>query len=378
MRFEEIPGLPEVKKSLLKSVKEEKVVHAQIFAGKEGGANLALALAYISYLYCEQKTDSDSCGVCPTCQKNRKLIHPDVHFVYPILNTRDGKKIEPVSKAFINEWRNFLPSNPYPVYTDWVTFFSGDNKQAIIYREESREIIKDLSLVSFEGHFKTMVIWLPELMHLTAANAILKILEEPPPKTLFILVSNQPTQVISTILSRCITINVRPFFDKEIAQFLIEKGMDAEKAGQISHLADGSLNMAFKLEENLEDDNHIRFTTWMRNCFEFNVEEMVNGSETFAKSLRISQKSLFEYGLNMLRESLVVGFSNSVQLAIESEKAFIDNFSKIADWELIEEMSKELESAIVHLERNANARIIYLDLSLRFGSIFRKIKRVKN
>jgi DNA polymerase-3 subunit delta' len=116
----------------------------------------------------------------------------------------------------------------------------------------------------------------------------------------------------------------------------------------------------------------------MRNCFEFNVEEMVNGSETFAKSLRISQKSLFEYGLNMLRESLVVGFSNSVQLAIESEKAFIDNFSKIADWELIEEISKELESAIVHLERNANARIIYLDLSLRFGSIFRKIKRVKN
>ena len=378
MRFEEIPGLPEVKKSLLKSVKEEKVAHAQIFAGIEGGANLALARAYISYLYCEKRTDSDSCGECPSCQKNRKLVHPDVHFVYPILNTKDGKKIDPISKAYIKEWRSFLPPNPYPVYEDWVSFFGGENKKAIIYREESREIIKDLTLVSFEGNFKTMLIWLPELMHISAANGILKILEEPPPKTLFILVSNQASQVISTILSRCISINVRPFFDKEIAQFLVDIGMGAEKAGQISHLADGSLNMAFKLEENLEDDNHTRLIIWMRACFEFNVMEMVNGSDTFSKRSKISQKSLFEYGLNMLRESLVIGFSSSIQLAIESEKAFIRDFSKIIDWELIEEMSKELESAIVYLERNANARIVYLDLSLRFASLFKQIKTVKS
>lgn len=374
MRFADIPGLDEVKNSLKKSIDEEKVAHAQIFSGIEGGGNLAMARAYVGYLYCENRTAGDSCGECPACQKNDKLVHPDVHYVYPVLNSRDGKKVDPLSKVFAEDWRSFIPENPFPTLEEWSSFFGGENRQPIIYREESRAIISDLSLMSFEGSFKVMLIWLPELMHNAASNAILKILEEPPPRTLFLLVSNNSSQLLSTILSRCISITIRPFSDKEIESYLTEQGTSSEKAGQISHLADGSINFALRLRDNLEDDNHARFTEWMRACFEFNVEQMTALGDQFSRSSKISQRSLFDYGLNMLRETLVVEQASDVQLAVESEKVFVANFAKVVSLDLIEKMSRELESNIYYLSRNANAKILFLDLSLKFANLFRRNK----
>jgi len=375
MRFSEIPGLEEVKRSLIKSVKEGAIAHAQLFSGIEGGGNLALARAFVSYLFCSNRGE-DSCGECASCQKNEKLVHPDVHYVFPVINTKEGKSIDPISKNFINEWRPFLLENPYPVIQDWAAYFGGENKQAMIYRQESREIIKDLSLMSFEGHFKTMIIWLPELMHPSSANGILKILEEPPDKTLFLLVSNQPSQIISTITSRCVTINIRPFFDNEVRQVLESKGIEKNKSAQLAHLANGSLNKALKLDETLESDHQKMFTEWMRVCFEFNLEQMVNWTEDFGRGNKLLQKSLLEYGLNMLRETLVNPYDTSIQLAVESEKEFVGNFSKVIDWEMAESMSQEIEKGLYHIERNANAKILFLDLSLRFATLFRERKRV--
>jgi len=292
-----------------------------------------------------------------------------MHFVYPVSSTKNITGKDVISTNFLKEWRSFILSNPYGDVSQWAVAFGAENKQVNISKEESRQIIKRLSLKAFEGKYKIMIIWLPEYMNGASANAILKILEEPPERTLFLLVCNDDEQLLTTILSRTQIIKIRQFGDQEIIKLLIEQqGIDENKAKQIAHLANGDFNEAITLLEGSEEDNHDLFRSWMRLCFAYDFTNMVEMAESFQKSGKIAQRSLLQYGLSMMRESLLatVGASEMHRIQGEEEK-FIENFSKVMTFEKVEKLSKLLNDALYHLERNASAKITFMNLSLQIA-----------
>ncbi len=374
MKFADITGFEEEKQQLIHTIKSGKVAHAQLFLGPEGSPNLSLALAYITYLNCTSPSDTDSCGECASCRKNQKLIHPDVNFAFPVSSTSKITGKDVVSVSFLNEWRNFVIQDPYNNASGWNSYFGGETKQLNIPREESRHIVKNLSYKSFEGNYKIMLIWLPEYMNAAAANAILKILEEPPPNTVFILVSHDEKKLLSTILSRTRMIRIRPFKDEEIKQILIDHHfVEEEKAQQISHIADGNITEALRLVREVEDDSHIMFRDWMRLCFMGNFPELVSWSDKFRKMSKVEQQTLFHYGLSILREALITK-SNEMSLSrlMGEELEFIKKFIKVLDMDTIQKITQELNEAYYHIERNAHSKILFLDVSLRIVEIFKK------
>lgn len=372
MIFSDIPGLESVKKKLSRTIESGKIAHAQLFAGPQGSANLSLAIAYAALLNCTNRIDGEACGECASCQKIHKSIHPDLHFVFPVCSAKNKTGKDVISDSFIAEWREFINQNPYGGPSEWSQEFGGENKQLNISKEESRNIVKKLSLKSFEGEYKVMIIWLAEYMHPSAANAILKILEEPPEKTVFLLVTNDHEQIIGTILSRVQLLKIRPFNKEEISGYLVKKHeLNSERAIQIANMASGDLTQAINMIHEVEDDTHKLFQEWMRVCFSNNHPMMVEWAENFSKSTKINQKGLFQYGMSILRESLLVQNGvDSVNLT-DSENAFVINFSKALDLSKLEKIYQDLNTAYYHLERNGNAKIIFLDTSLQITSTFR-------
>jgi DNA polymerase III subunit delta' len=372
MLFSDVVGLDELKETLIHSVKNNHIAHAQLFLGPNGSANLALALAYCNYIMCENKQDNDACGVCPGCSKNRKFIHPDLHFVFPVSTTKKVTK-DPVSEMFLPDWRSFLSNNIYGDLGDWLKFFGAENKQGNISKEESRNIIRTLALKPFEAEYKVLLIWTPENLHPTAANALLKILEEPPGKTIFLLVAYDIERIIATILSRTQLVKVRHFTDKELANNLVEKfNFDQKRAEHLAYLAEGNLNEALKLDEEAEDNNESFFRDWMRVCYTKDYTKMVNVSEGFQGLSKEAQKILLQYGLSMLRECMLwqLDVKNLIKLEGD-EKDFVQNFSKVLNPSQIEKISNLLNTSFYHLERNANPKILFLDLSLSVSTILR-------
>ena len=373
MKFSEIPGLISTKEKLFRSIESGKVAHAQMFAGPEGSANLALALAYATLLNCTDRTGQNACGECPSCVKINKLIHPDLHFVFPVSSTKNKTGKEVISDSFITEWRGFLTQNPYASAFEWSQEFGGENKQLNISREESRNILKKLSLKSFEGKYKVMIIWLAEYMHPSAANALLKLLEEPPENTVFLLVTEDSEKIIGTILSRVQLLKIRPFNKEEISNYLVAQcQLDSEKASQIASICSGNLNQAIRLIDEVEDDTQTMFQEWMRICFSNNYIQMVDWAEGFSKSNKINQKGLFQYGLSILRDALLMqnGASNIVTLN-DKERDFVAKFSKTLNLNKLQKLYQFMNSAYYHLERNGNPKIIFLDTSLQITSTFR-------
>ena len=373
MLFSEIKGLDEVKEKLIESVRRNHVAHAQLFLGKEGSPNLPMALAYATYLNCTDRKASDACGVCASCIKMNKYIHPDFHFAFPVSSTKAVAAKDAHSTSFLKEWRKFLLENPYGAAADWSAFFGGENKQLNISREESRQIIRALSLKAFEGSYKIMLIWLPEFMHDSSANAILKILEEPQDQTLFLLVTNDSEKLLTTILSRTQIVQIRAFSGKELKTILMEEdGLDEKKAGQIAHLSEGNLNKARHLTSEVEDDSQLMFRDWMRLCFTNDYSKMVEWSDLFQKMTKEAQKSLLQYGLQMMRETLVVGLNADSIMHLQGEElSFAQNFKKVMSFDKTEKITSQLNSGYFHLERNANPRILFLDLSLVIAKILR-------
>ncbi len=371
MQFQEILGLDGTKNKILQSAKSGNVAHAQLFSGKPGGAALPMALAYASYLLCPNKAE-DSCGTCPTCEKTKKFIHPDVHFVFPVSSTKKITGTNVISKSFMDSWRAFLSQHPYGDILDWTDFYGGENKQALISKQESREIIKDLALMSFEGGLKVTIVWMPELMHSSAANGILKILEEPPENTVFLLVTYNIDQIISTIISRVQTINIPPFRHEELVGILVERGIAESRAQQLAQLSDGSVGTALKLNENLQDDNGKMFQSWMRTCFQRNYPEIINWSEEFGRMGKVAQKSLLAYSLSMLRESMVVPLSDGqLNRVMPSDIDFVKNFAQTLTFSKIEKLASDINEAQFQLERNANAKILFTNLSLQVSKMLR-------
>lgn len=373
MRFSEIPGLDEEKQKLINAVERNHVAHAQLFYGREGSANLALALAFISFLNCEQPIGNDSCGECASCRKTDKLVHPDLHLVFPVAPTAKIKGKDVVSDNFAAEWRSFATEHPYGGASDWLCFYGFENKQGNISKEESRQIVRHLSLKAFEAKYKVMLIWLPEYMNSAAANAILKILEEPPDGTIFILVSHNYEQLLTTITSRVQLFTVRPFHDDEVIEYITAKQeLTADKAAKVATLAEGSLSEAQKLVDRTEDDQSDVFGEWMRECWQMKFKELIDKSNEFHRSSKVAQKSTLGYFLNMLRDALIAQYSPGLLRVRDEEKDFILNFSNAMNSEKLEFMIKEINNGIYHLERNANAKILFLDISLKISSIIRR------
>ena len=378
MLFSQIPGLQEIKHTLINSVKNSHIAHAQLFAGTEGSANLSLALAYGMYINCENKQEEDSCGECASCSKYRKLIHPDLQFSFPFSATKQVPK-DPLSPMFMKDWRAFVLENPYGNVQEWGNAIGAENKQLIISVDESRNIIKSLSMKSFEAEYKVMIIWLPEMMRGEASNAMLKILEEPPAKTIFILVTNNIEKIITTILSRTQKVMIPPFKDAEVKSYLIEHyELEDKKAGQLAYLADGNMDEAIRMISEVAEDNHQMFRDWMRLCYMLlkkssNIVEVVEWSEIFNKMGREGQKSLFQYGMNILRETLVYKYTGEGLVRLQQEDLkFVENFAKILDDEKIDLISARLNESAYHIERNASAKITFIDTSFYIASVFSK------
>ena len=375
MNFSQIPGQHEIIRKLIRSVREERVSHAQLFSGPEGCGSMALALAYARYISCENRTEQDSCGICKSCVKYEKLIHPDLHFVFPVIK---GKKAtDPVSDNYIEEWREFVKKSPFFTLNNWLDTIEVGNAQGLIFASEASEIIKKLSLKTFESDFKIMIIWLPEKMHPSAANKLLKMIEEPPEKTLFLLVSEEPDKVIPTILSRCQLVKIPVFSSSDIEKYLISRfGIDREKASDYAHVSTGSITRAIELCEKEETSlaNLERFKSLMRFTWKRDILSVIDWSEEIASTGREAQKNFISFSLRMLRENLMLTLdqkkNNLVYLAGE-EARFSGNFHPFINQNNIYPLTEEFNLVHSHIEANGNARIIFLDLALKVTRLIR-------
>jgi DNA polymerase III subunit delta' len=375
MNFARIPGQKEIKAKLLRSVKEERVSHAQLFAGPDGCGSMALALAYARYISCENRTDFDSCGVCKSCVKYEKLIHPDLHFVFPVIK---GKKAtDPVSDNYIEEWREFVKKSPYFTINNWMDSIEVGNAQGMIFASEASEIIKKLSLKTFESDFKIMIIWLPEKMHQATSNKLLKMIEEPPEKTLFLLVSDEPDKVIPTILSRCQLVKIPSFNSRDIEVYLKESfGIAVEKAKDIARVSNGNITRAIELCEN-EDSalaNLERFKSLMRFAWKRDVISLISWSEETAATGREAQKNFILFSLRLLRENLMLSLDqmkNNLVYLTGNEADFSGKFHPSINQNNIYPLNEELNLVYSHIESNGNAKIIFLDLALKVTRLIR-------
>ena len=374
MNFSQIPGQQNIISKLIQTVKCDRVSHAQFFAGTEGGANLALALAYAKYINCEDRQENDPCGRCKSCVKYEKMIHPDLHFVFPVIKT---KLKDPVSDDFIAEWREFAGKTPFFTINNWFDNIEVGNSQGMIYSSEAAEIIRKLNLKTFESDYKIMIIWLPEKMNDTAANKLLKMIEEPPAKTLFILVSNEPDKVIPTILSRCQMIKIPRFNDYDIETYLIEKfGATKEKASDISHVANGNIVEAVELCRNESSSlkNLEIFRKLMRFAWKRDVLSLINWAETIALTGREFQKEFLSYSLRILRENIMLTLEqekNNLVFLTSEETNFSKNFHPFITEKNIYFLTNEFSLAYAHIEANGNPKVIFLDLALKVTKVIR-------
>lgn len=375
MNFSQIPGQKEIIGKLLRSVKEERVSHAQLFTGPEGCGSMALALAYAKLISCENRTEHDSCGTCKSCVKYEKMIHPDLHFVFPVIK---GKKdTDPVSDNYIEEWRDFVKKSPYFTINNWLDSIEVGNAQGMIFASEASEIIKKLSLKTFESDFKIMIIWLPEKMHQASANKLLKMIEEPPEKTLFLLVSEEVDKVIPTILSRCQLVKIPSFSNSDIEKYLVQRfSIAADKAADISRVSNGNITRAIELCENEDSSmaNLDRFKSLMRFAWKRDIISIISWSEEIATTGREAQKNFISFSMRILRENLMLSLDqlkNRLVFLTGEEATFSGKFHPFINQNNIYPLTEEFNLVYSHIEANGNAKIIFLDLALKITRLIR-------
>ncbi len=369
MNFSQIPGQQAVIDRLRCSVAENRVSHALLFYGPEGSGKFAIALAFARYISCEKRTAEDACGVCPSCVKYDRLIHPDLHFVFPVIKKKSGT--EPVSDTYITQWRAMVLRSAWFSLSTWTEAMEVANEQALIPVAEAAEIIRKLSLKSFESDFKIMIIWLPEKMNPETANKLLKMIEEPPARTLFILVSEEDDRLLPTITSRCQHIRIPAISHADLSNHL-EKvaGIEPVRASEIAAIANGNMVRAMELAR--EDDNTTvyldRFASLMRTAYTRDIHSLVNWSEETAALGRERQKSFLSYALRMIRENFIMNFEgeeNRLVHLTQSEKGFSQKFHPFINDKNINTLYNEFNLAYAHVESNGNTKMIFLDLALK-------------
>lgn len=358
-----------MKKRLITSVKENRVSHAQLFLGPSGAGPLPLALAYIQYIGCENKTD-DSCGKCNSCNKFSKMIHPDVHFTYPVAGVKDVKN--PKSVNFLAEWREAVSANPYLDLQEWYEMLGMENKQGLISVDESADIIKSLTLKSFESEYKFVLIWMPEKMRVDASNKLLKMIEEPPQKTLFLLVAEEEDQIIPTIRSRTQLIKINRLPDKELARHLeINHKVDKTRAEMIAHLSQGDINAAMSLISGDSNQGEVQeFIDWMRLCYRLSVKDLAKWIDEISRTGRENQKNFLYYATHMARECLMLNFAGAEATRMdENQLDLLRPFAKRITYDKSFSFVDELNKAHFHIGRNGNPRIIFMDLSIKMNRL---------
>lgn len=365
--FRDVVGQEEVKQLLMSSVRGGKMPHALLLTGAEGSGKLPLALALARYLLCQNRSADDACGTCPSCRMMDRLAHPDLHFVFPIVRKKAGK--DSVCDDYLPQWREMLERSAYVGLPQWMEKMDAGNQQPQIYVRESDEIQRKLSLKSSQGGYKVMVIWLPEKMNVECANKLLKLLEEPPAKTVFLLVSEQPDMLLATIVSRTQRITLHPLADEEIGRFLRERcGLMEEDARDIARRSSGSLLKALENIQ-LSEENQLCFELFvnlMRTAYRRDIRALKAWSEQVAGMGRERQKNLLEYCQRMVRESFVTNFHRPEMVYMNpGEEQFAVRFSPFINERNIFQIMALLEEAQVHVEQNVNPKMVFFDMALR-------------
>jgi DNA polymerase-3 subunit delta' len=374
MYFKDIIGQQETKQRLIESAKKGIVPHAQLFCEQGGTGVFPLALAYARYLNCAHPSDTDSCGHCPSCAKFNELAHPDLHFVFPIVSKKEKKK--EVCDDYLPEWRAFLKKQIYFGMNEWLEAMDAGNSQAIIYSKESDEIIRKLSLKIYEATYRILLVWLPEKMHSTCANKLLKVIEEPPANTVILMVSEEPDMVLGTIQSRAQRVNVRGIRQDDMTEALIHKEMlEPEAAKEIAHLSGGSYLKALELIS-LNEENEFyleQFKEMMRNSWARNVKGMKTSADLLAGIGRERQKNFFAYCQHLIRENFMYRFqSGELNYMNRKEAEFAVKFAPFVNERNVFELMDELAKAERHIIQNVNAKMVFFDLALRITVFIRR------
>ena len=381
MQFSEILGQEHIKSHLTKSADTGRIPHAQLFVGPEGSGTLPMAIAYAQYLICNNQ-NAENNGSNEACNiKFQKTAHPDLHFIFPTVST-DEVKTKPKSIDFIVEWRQFLEQNKYGSLFDWYQVLGVKNKQGEIRVDDSQEILKLLALKSYEGGYKIMIIWMADKLNIAASNKLLKLLEEPTDKTVFILISENEEDIIQTIRSRCQVLHFNGLPEKVIADSLISnENIDSKIAYKIAHQAQGNYNKALQL---LQPDSETTFfekwfVDWVRAAFRAKgnaaaIQDLIQWSEQIAGLGRETQKKFLHFCIDMFRQALLLNYQTPDLVYIEPqvEKFKLENFAPFVNGNNIHDIFKELSDAMYHIERNGNAKIILTDLSIKLTRLIHK------
>lgn len=370
MQFNQIIGHAALKARLIGNIREGRVPHAQFFLGPRGSGVLPLALAYATYLFCGQRGEGDSCGECNACKMMAKLAHPDLNMAFPIFLSKEVKTCEP----FLADWREVVLGEPYLDAERWRECLKGDNKQLRMGVDIAAEVVRKLSLKSYSGGWKVMLIWLPEMMDAAMANKILKVLEEPEPKTAFLLAGHANDRILPTILSRTQLVKVAAPGPSEVAAAIQERHPDMSPADArgIAARSEGDLLEAFSMANGEEEEMFIFFRDWLRACYANKVADNVGFADYFAKMGREEQKGLMTYALYLIRQCMLQ-WQDVPQLiaAFGEEMEFVKKFSALLNVQNADGIRRELETAHMHLERNANPKVLFMDLSYRLGTLLR-------
>jgi DNA polymerase-3 subunit delta' len=387
MQFSSIIAQQPVKQQLVEMVQSNRLPHAMLFLGKEGNGALQLAIAFTQYVVCEKITDNrkpatsnqskrtpleqpitrnDSCGECSGCKKANQLVHPDIHFSYPVVTKKSGTP--PISTDYITEWREFITNYPYGNVYDWLQFIGAENKQGNITANECNDIIKKLSLKSFESPYKTLILWMPEYLE-KEGNKLLKIIEEPPPNTLIILVAENESLILSTIVSRCQLIRIPSLESQDIEQALIERNnTESLKAKQVAATSDGNYREALQQLQHADEDWQSLLRDWLNAILKTGPTAQTKWVEEISRLGREKQKQFLLYFNHLLEESIRYRITN---LQIGAADDFASRINKVADISQQQAIVEELDKAIYYIERNANSKMLFHALTIKLYHIIK-------
>jgi len=398
MQFSDIIGQKEVKQQLAELVQHNRLSHALLFLGKEGSGALSLALAFAQYIVCEKVNNkhagsgsrqagpslfgdaepeipkpaafvvNDSCGVCAACSKAAQLIHPDIHFSYPTVTKKAGEK--PVATDFIADWREFVKLSPYGNLYDWIEQIKEkENSQGKITAEECNDIIRKLSLKSFESEYKILIMWMPEMLG-TEGNKLLKLIEEPPPNTLFMLVTENESQVLQTIVSRCQLIKIPALETKEIEEALISRNKtEPVIARQVASVSEGNYREAMQLVQHTEEDWQGLLREWLNAILKTGPVAQAKWVDEISRLGREKQKQFLRYFNHLLEEAIHLRIMGESHIMSEKEKDFAERLNKIAGIEQQQAIIEEIDKASYYIERNAHGKILFHALTIKLYHI---------
>lgn len=374
-------------------VQHNRLSHALLFLGKEGSGSLSMAIAFAQYLVCEKAgsqftvssqqsspslfgdeptgnqqpvTSNDSCGFCSGCIKSQQLIHPDIHFSYPVVTKKTGTP--PISTDYINEWRSFIKKSPYGNIYDWLQIINAENKQGNITANECNDIIRKLNLKSFESEYKILIMWMPEYLG-AEGNKLLKLIEEPPANTLFILVAENENLILPTIVSRCQLIKIPLLETKDIEEALINKNnATPATARQIAVISDGNYREALNYSDNNEENWETLLRDWLNSILKTGPVAQAKWVEEISRLGREKQKQFLRYFNHLLEVSLHLRIAGPNAIN-DNDKDFAERLNKISGMEQQQAILEELDKAAYYIERNANSKILFHALTIKLYHI---------